>query len=925
MWAASPLSEYWRGVMIIPSYLAFWGKARPAEISRPDSHPAAYHCLDVAAVCERLLDLNPALVMDFAAAVQADPAAVRAFLILLAAIHDIGKFSVPFQLKVPRLYPVILGAVPDRAGGDHTALGHRLLSDCLNRELTALAPGIDKWAWPVLLSAVAGHHGRPVASAGGPSAVLGTVAIEAARTFLADVIAALAPTPFTGRIDDKLAKRLSWRLTGLFTLADWIGSNQAIFHYEWPMLASGRYLDTVARPRAVQAVAQAGLSRPPISPVAGYAALTGLERQPSPLQLFAETMALPEAGPVLVLVEDMTGAGKTEAALILAHRLMQTGRADGLFVALPTMATANAMYERLRHDYRRLFQSDGAPPSLVLAHGARQMHDGFRDSILAVGDETAGRGTRDDDVTASAACAAWIADDRRKAFFADVGVGTIDQALLAVLPVKFAPLRLYGLSRRVLIIDEAHAYDAYMNEELGRLIRFHAAQGGSAIILSATLPEEKKRSLVEQYSLAVLDRKGVPAPCPAAYPLVTAAFADGRVQPTALEPRPDLPRTVAVCRLADADAALAEIERAARAGAAVAYIRNTVDDAVAAYDALAARGLDVLLFHARFAMADRLAIEQSVLAIFGPHAPSEERQRKILIATQVAEQSLDLDFDVMLSDLAPIDLLIQRAGRLWRHARAHRPVETARLLVVSPEPVSDADTAWYRRDFPKAAFVYENHALLWRSAEILFAAGAIVSPAGVRPMIEAVYGKGALDEVPRGLEGPRLAAEGKASADKSVAKLNLLDFEAGYVPENGAWDSETRTPTRLGDESVTVRLALWSGGTLVPLVPIDAPPPGAGPAEIARARYRAWALSEISMRHFRVGGRGRYDPAIEAAAATIEATWREIGNNAVLLPLIEEAEGLTAYVLTGQDDKRREARLLYDTMRGVVFIAPPSA
>jgi CRISPR-associated endonuclease/helicase Cas3 len=906
------------GVMSILAYLSFWGKARPACSGRPTWHPAAYHCLDVAAVCARLLDLDPAIVADFAAMMQTEPAAVRTFLVLLAATHDIGKFSATFQLKVPERYPAILGVPPNLAGGDHTALGHRLLSDCLGAQLTALAPAIDKWAWPVLLSAVAGHHGKPVRSDPATEAEIGPAAIEAARHFLAATIEILAPAPFMGRIDDKLAKRLSWRLAGLFTLADWIGSNQAIFCYERPELTLRRYFDEVACPRAITAVERAGLSRPLVSAVTGYAALTGQSRPPSPLQVFAETMALPSAGPILALVEDMTGAGKTEAALILAHRLMQAGRADGLFVALPTMATANAMYNRLKDGYRRLFQR-GETPSLVLAHGARHLDEGFRASILEVGDISAGSGPGDDDVTASAACAAWIADDRRKAFFADVGVGTIDQALLAVLPVKFAPLRLYGLSRRVLIVDEAHAYDHYMSEELGRLIRFHAAQGGSAIILSATLPEEKKRSIVEQFSLGARGHKPATAPFPSDYPLVTATFADGAVITTSVAPRPDLPRTVAVCRLADADAAFDEIERAARAGAAVAYIRNTVDDAIAAYDALTARGLDVLLFHARFAMVDRLAIERRVLNTFGPLSTPDARRGKILIATQVAEQSLDLDFDLMLSDLAPIDLMIQRAGRLWRHVRDNRPIDAARMLVVSPEPTDGADGEWYRRLFRSASYVYDNHALLWQSAAVLFAAGAIVSPAGVRPMIEAVYGRGALDGVPKGLEGRRLTAEGKAGAEKSMAKINLLDFASGYVPENGAWSSEIATPTRLGEARTILRLARIVDGQFRPWAPVEPSSDTTAAAGAARALDRAWALSEVSVRRYRVSARGRYDKAIEAAAAAIEAPWREMGSAAVLLPLIDDCGVPAARVQSGEAEKLREARLAYDPIRGVVF------
>jgi CRISPR-associated endonuclease/helicase Cas3 len=191
--------------------------------------------------------------------------------------------------------------------------------------------------------------------------------------------------------------------------------------------------------------------------------------------------------------------------MILAHRLMAAGCANGFYVALPTEATANAMWERLGGVFRRLFAADAAP-SLVLAHGRRALHKGFQDSVVdhaAQADARNGAAAGDGERPSSAECADWIADDRRKAFLADVGAGTIDQALLAILPVKHQSLRLWGLADRVLIIDEAHAYDAYMTRELETLLEFHTALGGSSIILSATLPITLRRKFVEAF------RKGV--------------------------------------------------------------------------------------------------------------------------------------------------------------------------------------------------------------------------------------------------------------------------------------------------------------------------------------------------------------------------------------------------------------------------------
>jgi CRISPR-associated endonuclease/helicase Cas3 len=246
-----------------------------------------------------------------------------------------------------------------------------------------------------------------------------------------------APQPVS-RPERPVLKASSWSLAGLTVLADWIGSRQSWFPYAAPDRDPRAYLVDVARPRALEALRLAGIAPTQVSTATGYRALTGEAPRPSPIQSWAEMVELPD-GPFVAVVEDVTGGGKTEAALILAHRLLAAGRARGMYLALPTMATANAMYERLATCYRRLF-ADGETPSLALAHGSARLHKGFRASFEGVADPERAFEREEDPETekdpSGAACAAWLADDRRRAFLADVGVGTIDQAFLAVLPAR---------------------------------------------------------------------------------------------------------------------------------------------------------------------------------------------------------------------------------------------------------------------------------------------------------------------------------------------------------------------------------------------------------------------------------------------------------------------------------------------------------
>lgn len=840
--------------------------------------------LDVAAVAQGWLTANEPFIPGIGSSARVFWPA----LVALVALHDIGKFSLPFQAKREDLWPPVLGSITRHAAPRHDTAGYGLLKEpdyaALLKRLCANMDSMDR---NFLLRAVCGHHGSPPSEAHLDSRAFNQVARHAAAAFMADLLDLLDPAPLPKMSEDGVAA-FSWWLAGLTVLADWIGSNDERW-FQYPRVAKSlaEYWPGACE-NARRAVAEAGLGRiapnaasPLAKLLAGHAA--------TPVQKLVADMDLgPGQRPTLVIIEDQTGSGKTEAALTLAHRLMVEKNARGLFIALPTMATANALHERLSRNYGALFEPS-SEPSLVLAHGKRALNDRFADALKrgALPTET----VHDDaDETASAQCAAWIGQDRRRAFLADCGVGTIDQALHGVLPTRHAPLRLFGLCQRVLVIDESHAYDSYMIEELLRLVAFQAGLGGSTIILSATLPFVMRQRLADAFNAATgaskIQLKNN------AYPLVTTA-SRASVTEQDVQPRPGLERSLTVCRLADESAAIETIMAAAGRGSAVAWIRNAVDDAVAAHTALRARGIDAILFHARFAMGDRLNIEEKVQRIFGKAGTGRAR---VVVGTQVMEQSLDIDFDMMVSDIAPVDLLLQRAGRLWRHLGRVRNETTPSLYVVAPEPELEPGADWLR-DFRRTARVYENHGVLWRTARAVFARSSIEIPGDVRRLVEEVYALDAL--VPEGLIASTDKAVAANSAARAIAWQNLLIWEEGYAQGGGAWVNDVRTPTRLGDSGQVYRIGFWRNGRIDPC---------------CEHGDKSWAMSEINLPSWRVKDVPAETGARAMAVQALREAWGRWEREIPILLVDSSGNGMVI------DTRDRPVAVRYSCDEGLVFL-----
>ena len=912
-------------------YYRYWGKRKSSAEGDVSFHLLPYHCLDVAAVGKELLRSDHRLrrmLMDMTG-VEED--VIENWLILFLALHDVGKFSEGFQNLRSDLFLKLQGRSSKKSYSvRHDSLGYLIwekrLWDIVWAEgfLGLDSPESEKRSWEktfdCFAQAVTGHHGKPPEKTGPNNLPLplnryfGKVEIAASENYVRTVgkLFWKKSRPQTKISSKELRSNLqkaSWILAGIAGLCDWIASG----YYPFCMksMSLEKYWHEYACLEAKVSIERAGIFPAKANRKASFGSLFPDIENPTPLQKQTATCQI-KSGPQLFILEDMTGTGKTEAALILASRLMNEGRGSGIYVALPTMATANAMYDRLATAYRKLFM-DEPIPSLVLAHSARHLSGAFRESILAKDAATDSSYDKGDD-SATAMCSSWIADNRKKSLLADVGVGTLDQALLAVLPSRHQSLRLLGLSRHILIVDEVHAYDSYTLMLLKNLLRFHSAMGGSAILLSATLPIGVRQDLIDSFSEgmgitpASLDKRD-------AYPLFTHLSSNETIE-APVEAHAGAKGSLDINFIHNSTEVEDVIVDSASSGRCVCWIRNTVDDATAAYKVLKGRidPLRLILFHARFAMGDRLSIEKKVLKAFGKTSASNDRKGKVLIATQVVEQSLDLDFDVMITDLAPMDLIIQRAGRLHRHRRdihgnliADGNVPDQRgepcLNIFSPHLDIEIKSDWYKTAFQKAAWVYTSHGRLWLTATLLNKKRGWVMPDDARDLIESVFSDEHEIEIPETLQEPDMESDTQDMVSRSLARINALKLEDGYSVTPNQWLDDTQAMTRLAEITTTVRLARWDGKVLRPWHD--------------RGDFQ-WNMSQVNVNAKRVCSEMEYkDDGLAKEVQFMKTHLADRGKWTVLVPLTKgEDECWQGYAKNIQGEK---ITLLYSPDTGLRF------
>lgn len=729
--------------------LRFWGKTPARATDPPDQfHPAIYHMLDVAFVAEALLSdqaaprLRRALLHAWNGC---DRDALCAWLPFLIATHDLGKISAAFQRQVQPQHERlerehgIVFPPPYEKAPYHAEIS----AVWLDTHLVRREPGTALRLVLVIRDAMGGHHGRFTQEEMrriGARLRRSEQNVPAWEQWRDDVYTLLRQllAPPGDLVTLGAPQRLrpaTAALTGFIILSDWIGSNSAYFPAA-PQVPVETYMQT-GRERAIQAIELAGLMAHRSAPV--YVDFTDLfPNIPEPRALQQVIDDLPEAlftGPLLAVMEAPTGEGKTEAAQALAQRLAACAGLDELFFALPTMATSNQMFQRLSVFYDTQY---GAAVRLTHSQ-ATVSEEELRRAALA-GDHDAA----DPAATSALAAITWFAGSK-KAMLAPFGVGTVDQVELAGLNVRHYVLRLFALAGKVVVIDEVHAYDAYMSLILEHTLAWLASLGTAVLLLSATLPTSRHRALAASY-LRGLD-KNLPAPevppnLP--YPALSLYHAGATHRATSDVFRPDQRFTLRMSPKRDFEQDARHLINLVRDGGAVARICNRVDDAQAIYRVVKELfpAAQCLLLHARFPLDQRQRLEQDVDACVGKRTQRPADQPLIIVGTQVLEQSLDYDVDVMVSDFAPIDLLLQRAGRLHRHVTERAGKRPARHM----HPVLDVVLPTGEDDLPiwkRWAAMYDPY-ILWRTWDVLRAADAadvreIVLPGDYRRLIEAVY------------------------------------------------------------------------------------------------------------------------------------------------------------------------------------------
>jgi CRISPR-associated endonuclease/helicase Cas3 len=635
---------------------------------------------------------------------------------VLAALHDLGKISPGFQrkckiwLKENSLETIARNGCWDTAmESDHGKVSHASIQAFL------VEAGIDRKTAKFVSAVLGAHHGRltpPNDRGYRPPKLISDAVSKVDWDTERMINAQEILNRFT---DNNISFSLSddspalWWIAGLTSVADWIGSDERFFSPERRTV--GGNVDLLAR-KALEAI---GLIPPVINKTFSFESLFGFF--PNDMQEKALAVI---TGPGVYVIEAPMGMGKTEAALGAAYHLMVSGKANGIYFALPTQATSNRIHLRMNEFMQRI--SPDAPASRLIHSNSWLMQTVPELSPTA----TVTHGSATDDARTGRD---WFSSAKR-ALIAPFGVGTVDQALLGVVAAKHFFVRHFALAGKVVILDEIHSYDFYTGTLIDKLITTLEGLGCTVIVLSATLTGKRRGQMIScpEDTAEETERH---------YPLITGRKEGQPLEPVAATPPES--RNVKV-EFISSEYAAEEAIKLARKGGAVLWICNTVGAAQKQYRSFKELEFPIGLLHSRFPFWQREKLESEWMGRFGKDGST--RCGSILVSTQVVEQSVDLDADLLISELAPTDMLLQRIGRLWRHQRKQRPVDDPRLCIIeeakSLEDFRSIAPQAIKKELGSKAFVYDPFILL-RTLEVWRKQQDVNIPEQIRSLIEATY------------------------------------------------------------------------------------------------------------------------------------------------------------------------------------------
>lgn len=825
--------------------------------------PFWMHSFDTAGIMEKLAQKRlPESISDYLCAECGGREKLFSTLKFCALVHDIGKLTIVFQ---SRIYDAVdfspfadcvelpkSGSLVNASNTPHALASEAILLKLGCREGVASIAGA--------------HHGRPSAWADVRDQISG--ACTAVENFYGKrgkyrqlfeslwkewIDFSLECAGFSELSDlPDMAVPAQVVISGMLVTADWIASNTTYF----PLISAdqkGEFGDypkrienawtTIGFPNMWESKARFGLDDEAFKERFGFL--------PNPTQADIISTATDAESSGIYIIEAPMGLGKTEAALALSEILAARAGAGGMFFGMPTQATSNGIFPRLEKWAGGLAEDEQTLLAIKLAHGNAALNEDYRELF-------AGHSNLNIESDSGLIVHDWFSG-RKQTLLSDFVIGTVDQLLMAALKQKHVMLKHFGLSGKVVVVDECHAYDAYMSQYLDMAIKWLGIYKVPVIILSATLPEKRRAELIEAYTDSEKRRaKHTEAHVDKtiadeawkhslAYPLLTYTE-NNTVKQKALAFDGEN-KEVSVRRIIR-DEVAATAGYAVERGGCVGVIVNTVRKAqeIAAELQSAFPKAEVIIMHAQFIMTDRAKREEQILKRVGKHSTPESRHGLIIVGTQVLEQSLDLDFDLMITELCPMDLLLQRTGRLHRHNRV-RPqgLETASCFVLDETDDS----------FDSGSAAIYGEWLLMRTRALL--PNKLTIPSDIPLLVQQTYDETnneMLGELTEGMKkaqeenklrtGKKRSSAGNYLISKpSNKKGKCLDgwLDNDIKPNN---EQTGEKAVRDGDPSVDVIALMCDGEGLIriiadkpeTIIPADRPPSREEALLIARQKLR---------------------------------------------------------------------------------------